>query len=345
MTHSQAAVPHMVEDLETTIRAASDAQPLARSAVPAHLLQKATIGGLLKMALTEWAWILGCWALIAFAPVVFTPLAILVIAGRYHALGILMHDASHMPLRTHTFSVRVFEAIAGFPLATTLAAMRYHHVRHHRDSGMATDPYFKAGLEGHPVKYALNVLRGLMLIPAWTLRAPIGLISLAVPSWRNAYGRYLLQDRSGEDLTHSKEVIACARAELSQFLVQLLVICALVTWPQAVLLGYVAPITLTGILAAWRLLREHNYRPTTDRKMKTIIATTNDHWIQWWAAPVLAPRNIGYHVVHHLHPQASLTVLPELRKWYLDNTAYADIQDAARKAPAQLSPELAPQER
>jgi fatty acid desaturase len=31
---------------------------------------------------------------------------------------------------------------------------------------------------------------------------------------------------------------------------------------------------------------------------------------------LLAPRNIGYHREHHLHPQAALENLPRLRAWY-----------------------------
>jgi biopolymer transport protein ExbB/TolQ len=32
---------------------------------------------------------------------------------------------------------------------------------------------------------------------------------------------------------------------------------------------------------------------------------------------LFAPRNIGYHIVHHLHPQVALDALPRLRAWYV----------------------------
>ncbi|WP_272491428.1 hypothetical protein [Corallococcus exercitus] len=32
----------------------------------------------------------------------------------------------------------------------------------------------------------------------------------------------------------------------------------------------------------------------------------------------MAPRYVGLHVVHHLHPQVSLTHLPRLRAWYVE---------------------------
>jgi len=44
---------------------------------------------------------------------------------------------------------------------------------------------------------------------------------------------------------------------------------------------------------------------------------TNDNYLGWLGALALAPRNIGYHIVHHIHPQVALTALPRLREWYL----------------------------
>ena len=326
---AETAIPHLVDDLDSAIDAA--AEPMARRAVPQELLTKATISDLLGMACFEWAVILASWVVLAIAPWPAQVLAILVIAGRFHALGVILHDAAHMPLREHTWGVRALEVMAGFHMATTLAAMRYHHIRHHRDSGMATDPYYKGKLVGRPFKYAANVLRGMFLIPVWTLRAPIGLLSLVIPSWRNLYGHLFLQDKTSKDLTHSPEVIACARAEFFQLVFQSLIVVALVFWPRAVLFGYIIPISITGVVAAWRLLREHNYWRTEDRKMETIVATTNDQWLDIWGILLMAPRNIGYHVVHHLHPQASLRVLPALRQWYIDNTRYTEIMCNAPK--------------
>jgi fatty acid desaturase len=34
---------------------------------------------------------------------------------------------------------------------------------------------------------------------------------------------------------------------------------------------------------------------------------------------VLAPRNGGYHLVHHLHPRAAYHRLPLLHRWYAEH--------------------------
>ncbi|HEY8210139.1 MAG TPA: fatty acid desaturase [Myxococcaceae bacterium] len=308
--------PHLVDDLEQALDAPAG-PGLSRRSVPRELLVPARVPELLRMALEEWAAMVLLWLAMAWTPRWLYPLWALLVATRLHALGVVLHEVSHLPLRRHGPGVRTLEVLAGYPIAITVAAMRYHHIRHHRDSGMATDPYFKGSVSGRPVKYALNVLRGALLIPFWSVRPAVGLASSFLRGWRTFYGRVFLQDRSGEDLRESREVIACGRAEVWQLAFQLALVPAWVAFPSAMLRGYLVPAIAAGLLAAWRLLLDHPDRPACDRSLETIVATTRDN-IQGWLR-LLLPRNIGYHVVHHLHPQVTLTALPRLRDWYVAN--------------------------
>lgn len=319
---------HLVDDLERALDAAPTAPRLARSAVPRALLVPATQRGLLQMAVAEWVMLGAIWTAMALAPWWLYPVLALLAAGRYHALGVLMHDCSHMPLRGKDLRVHLLEVMCAYPMATTLEAMRYHHVRHHRESGMPGDPYFKANIAGRRWLYALNVVRGLALIPFWALRMPVGLLAVIAPRVRNVYGRVWLQDRSGQDLTGSREIVQCGKAELGQGIAHALLVAAALAWPGAMLWGYLVPVTITGVLSAWRLLEEHDYVPAHDRRLETILATTRDCHLGVWGALVLAPRNVGYHVVHHAHPQVGLRALPALRQWYLEH--HADVYPAPR---------------
>jgi fatty acid desaturase len=270
------------------------------------------------MALEEWTFIVALWAAMAVAPWWLYPPLLLMLGGRFHALGVVLHDATHMPLRRKTIGVRVVEVLCGYPIATTLNAMRYHHLRHHRDSGMPTDPYYKAGRQT-VLWWTLNTLRGVALVPFWTVRAAFGAAAFAVPAWRKPYARLFLQERTQDDLRSSREVIDCARAELGQLAFGAVVVLLALAHPRLVVLGYIVPVTIAGVLAARRLLIEHNYERVADRRVETIVATTNDHHLGALGALVLAPRNIGYHVVHHIHPQVQLAALPALRDWYVRN--------------------------
>jgi fatty acid desaturase len=312
--HRRSESAHLAHDLERALDEAANAH-VSRRDVPRELLAPATTAGLLRMTFEEWMMILVLWsAMIAMPSWTYVVLALL-LAGRLHALGVVLHDATHLPLRRKTFGIRVIEVFCGYPIATTLNAMRYHHLRHHRDSGMPTDPYYKAGSQT-AAWFALNVLRGLALVPFWTARAFVGALASIAPPLRNVYAHLFLQDRTAADLRRSPEVIECARAEWGQVLCQCLIAALAIERPAAVLWGYVVPVSLAGLLAARRVLIEHNYERVADRDIATIMRTTNDNHLGVLGALGLAPRNIGFHIVHHIHPQVRLGALPRLRDWY-----------------------------
>jgi len=122
-------------------------------------------------------------------------------------------------------------------------------------------------------------------------------------------------------LRNSLEVKDCARAEWGQIAFLLIVILLTYWFPVLMIAGYFLPVSIAGTLAARRLLLEHNYVAVKDRKVETIIKTTNDNHLGILGSLLLAPRNIGYHTVHHIHPQAGLSALPKLREWYLHSRA------------------------
>ncbi len=313
MTPGQTST-HLAQDLEQALDAAA-VPHVSRRDVPRELLEPATEAGLVRMALEEWAMIGAAWVAMAAAPWWLYPVVAVVVAGRLHALGVVLHDATHMPLRKKTAAIRVVEVLCGYPLASTLNAMRYHHLRHHRDSGMQTDPYYKTGPQ-NVVWQTLNILRGLALPPFWSIRAVVGAIACLVPQLRNVYAHVFLQDRTSDDLRESPEVVECARAEWGQVAFQALVVALTVRFPAAVVWGYIVPVSMAGLLAARRVLIEHTYERVADRQIETIIGTTNDNYLGVFGALGLAPRNIGYHIVHHIHPQVRLGALPRLREWY-----------------------------
>lgn len=306
--------PHLVDSLEAALDGGSTTR-LARRDVPRDLLPSAAVPDLVRMTLEEWGMIVVLLTAMALTPWWVYPILLLPLAGRFHALGVILHDLTHMPLRSKSAGAQFVNVSCGYPIASTLNAMRYHHLRHHRDSGMETDPYYKEGRQ-NVVWWTLNIVRGLALVPFWTVRAVVGVVAAFVPAARNVYAHIFLQDRTRADLRQSREVIDCARADIGQVAFQGLVVVAIIAWPAAMLWGYVVPVSIAGLLSARRVLIEHNYERVADRRIDTIMATTNDNYLGLLGALALAPRNIGFHVVHHIHPQVSLTGLPRLREWY-----------------------------
>jgi fatty acid desaturase len=309
-----------------------------RTDIPPALLQPARLPMLLRAACIDWVVIIACWTAMYLGPHALWPLWMLLVAGRLHALGVVLHDACHMKRASPTASSRLLELLAGYPITSTLAAMRYHHLRHHRHSGMALDPYFKPGASHRFWPAMLGRLRGPVMVLAWFVRGFFGCAALAWPGLRNAYGRIFFGERSDLDLTRHAEIARCLRAEPSQALFFVALVPVALLLPQAFLVGCLLPLMLAGLFNANRVVAEHLHVRTTDRDPSTIVATTRTH--DWGLAGrlFLFPRNIGFHVAHHLHPTVAMEHLPALDAWYRANEpgyrAPASIESILMQRPA-----------
>lgn len=315
---------HLVEDLNHVLgKANSGYRNLKRPDVPKELLGGAKDINLVRYTLIDWFWIILFWVGMSQSSPMLYPLWVLLIAGRIHSFGVILHDAAHKSISEKSWKIRFVEIFAGYPMASTINAMRYHHIRHHRDSGMKTDPYFKPSLKKSRLAFWAIWARHIILMPFWMIRGFYGSAAYFIPSMRNSYAKIFLQLKSNEDVTKQKELIDCAKAEIGQAAAHSLVLGLTFFYPEILLFYYFIPGLVAGLLGGYRVLVEHNYRKATDRSLKTIFKTTVDHNLGHWGRLFWAPRNIGYHIVHHLHPQVALENLPALRRWYLEN--YPDI--------------------
>jgi fatty acid desaturase len=255
------------------------------------------------------------WGLMSISPLWLYPLEWLLIAGRFHALGVVLHDACHMRADRGSPAARVLELLAGYPIATTLAAMRYHHLRHHRFSGMPLDPYLKLGISASPLRRNLRRALGLLLVPAWILRCFYGTVALMVPAMRSSYAHRFLQDKSGRSLTFDPQVLNCLRAEPRQALWFTLVAAAMWVYPAAVIAYYLIPLLIAGALNVNRVLVEHEHVHCADRRPETVLATTLTQDRGVLGRAFLFPHNIGFHQAHHLYPAVALECLPALDRY------------------------------
>jgi fatty acid desaturase len=280
--------------------------------------------GLLRAALADWVVIAMCWTVMALGPAWLLPLMVLLVAGRLHALGVVLHDDCHMPAARHparssqAARLKLLEVLAGYPITTTLLAMRYHHLRDHRHNGTALDPYFRTGASTHAWPAWWARARGLIVPLAWMLRPCAAMLSLAVPRLRNGYARVFLGDRSGRHPGSEPELLACLRADLGQALFFIPVLVLAWLHPLAFGLGYLLPLLLAGLCNAHRVVAEHLHDQTAGTRLsrEALTATTVTHDVGPLGQVLLYPRHIGLHLVHHLHPTAGMHSLPALQAWY-----------------------------
>ncbi len=268
---------------------------------------------LLRWIILDWGIIGAAWATMAMAGQWWvTVIGCVVVASRLHALGAILHDACHRQRRPHTRLWWLVEALAGWPITSTIEAMRYHHLRHHAAAGTPKDPYHgTVRARTALLRYALS-LRGAILPFWWTLRAVIAPFVLLFPSIRTAYGRAFLQDRSGENLRDNAAVIACARADIAQLAAQTIVLGAAFAAGLPVLTYYIAPLILAGVLNARRVVYEHSWTSSEQRTRRQTWDTTVDHDLGLVGNAVFYPHNIGLHRIHHMYPAVSFVHLREL---------------------------------
>jgi fatty acid desaturase len=293
------------------------AAPL-RAAVPRALLAPATPARLLSLAALDWVVIAGCGLATHLTPAWAYPLWAALAGGRLHALATLAHEASHRSgAGSRSPALTVLEWLAAWPVGTSVRAMRAHHARHHRDTNLPTDPYARRALSHRPFSGALAWTMALLLYPFWVGRALLGACALFVPRLRPRYQAMLLMR---DDLEcSSDELGACLRSELPLAVFLLAVGVATILWPVQLALGYFVPLLFGFAFNATRLLSEHRAEQVADRSTRSVLSATRDTGHGLLAALFLAPHNLGYHVMHHLHPEAGFASLPALQAWYREH--------------------------
>lgn len=247
------------------------------------------------------------------------PVWLLLIAGRLHALGVILHDLSHMNLKQKTFSFEILEFLCGYPIASTANAMAYHHLRHHKHTLMDDDPYFVINKKcSLPKKVWFSFTKGIFFIPFWIVRSLYGTVASVIPSMRISYAKIFLQDKAIFINKFDDELVACARREIPLAFFHI-TLAALAFKYDAIIYSYYFALPIAGILCIYRLLMEHEYEVNPDRNIYTLIESTFDHHFSLIDRVLIGPHGIGHHCMHHIHPNVGVHYLSKLRKWYLEN--------------------------
>jgi len=267
---------------------------------------------LLAWAFFDWSIIGAAWTAMAMIdrPEVMV-IGIIVVASRLHALGAILHDACHRRRRPSSHMWWLIEVFAGWPIASTIEAMRYHHLRHHAATGTRLDPYYGTVYARTTwLRYVLT-LRGVILPFWWTLRAVVAPFALLMPSFRTFYGRAFLQDKSGRTLRNNAVVVACARADIAQLAGQTICLGTAFAAGLPVVTYYLVPVILAGILNARRVVYEHSWQTSESWSRRQAWETTIDHDLGLIGNALFYPHNLGLHRIHHQYPTVSF---PHLRK-------------------------------
>lgn len=270
------------------------------------------------LALEDWAIIIALIVVTLSIPACY-PITCLLIAGRYNALGIIAHDLSHQNLTDKSVAFRICEFLSGYPVSSSATAMAYHHNRHHRFTNTKKDPYYdNTPREKFLAQSKFVFIRGILLGLGWFLRPLFAPFALVLKKLRNGYARTFLRDNSGLDLTHSQEVLNCLKEDLPLFVINCGLI-YLMTINSYVIYFYAVPLLVAGIFSMMRLISEHDRELHEEVNKQNILRSTFDNHLGLIERMLISPRNVGFHVAHHMYPTAPLYALPLIAKTYIDS--------------------------
>jgi fatty acid desaturase len=234
-------------------------------------------------------------------------LAMVTIATRQHALGVLMHDASHFKL----FSNRLLNDIVGnllcaLPVGMTVARYRTDHFKHHLAPNTDRDPYFLI-FRKNPRCWQWPKSKhdacGVLLRDL----AGLNLRSMMRETWAwGPFENHFSTESRPAPLTLTERITCYG------FIFVVLGTVTLVGgWPQFLLLWALPFITISTFLIRIRSLAEHFGLPNEVGNDATRHVDG-----AWYERLAFAPLNANYHLVHHLFPAIPQYNLPEMN-WLL----------------------------
>lgn len=227
-------------------------------------------------------------------------LSYFVLACKQHALGVIMHDATHHRLfKNARLNEIASNWLCAFPTGMVTSSYRRGHLPHHLFTNKPNDPYW--------VRLVADD-------------------NYSFPKPRRAFFRILLGDLCGLHLRSWWPVIRywtgwafvfdnrekmLSASERIQFIAFWILTAALVTaldgWPCFLLLWLLPMFTLTLAFTRIRIIAEHDLEQNERELERT--RHVDGSWLERLA---LAPLNINYHVAHHLFPAVPLYNLPKM---------------------------------
>lgn len=239
-------------------------------------------------------------------------LAFVVVASRQHALGVLMHDASHYRL----FSNRILndwvgDLLLAQPVFLSLNRWRVEHLRHHRYTNTARDPYwqdFQNDAVWHWPKKPRDA--------AWIfIRDLLGLNIPYVGKVGRRWAPFAEHFATHGTLTPLRTE---DRLRTYIFFAVLLTGLALTGgWLVFLLLWLLPAMTLGFAFIRMRTIGEHLGLPGRHE-----LDSTRHIDGTWLEKLTICPLNINYHIAHHMFPSVPYYRLPELQRLLMEQPTF-----------------------
>lgn len=231
--------------------------------------------------------------------------AILIIGGRMHALGVLIHDAAHYRFfRNRRWNEWIGDLFVAWPVFFTVDGYRQNHLAHHQNTNTDDDPDWMAKLGSSAFTFPQK---------AWTMIRHLGGYLVAVQTvldLRDILPRIAENDRSSKRYKLIR---------LGYYAAWIVVFTWLGVWPEVLLYWIVPFLTLLFLFQHVRSVAEHFGANMDHSKELDGTRTVLPHA---WERLFFAPHNVNFHLEHHLYPGVPFYNLPKLHKALMSNAYY-----------------------
>jgi fatty acid desaturase len=238
---------------------------------------------------------------------IFLPVVIMWIGARQHALAILMHEATHYLLfKNRRLNAIVSELFLAWPLFITTRTYRGSHFAHHRHVNTEKDP---------------DLMRKQSSISEWEFPTSWrALVALLAKDVFGLHTHQLFSDFAdmwdGND-TKEREGNSYAVARTLYYVVVLSLVTYFRLWPMFLLLWVVPIVTWLKMIMRIRSIAEH-FAIENDHAY-TLSRTTLPSLLE---RVFVAPRNVNFHLEHHLYPSVPFFRLPRLHTLLMKDAVF-----------------------
>ena len=230
--------------------------------------------------------------------------AVLVIAGRMHALGVLVHDFAHYRfVSSKRLNDWVGNIVCAWPIGATVESYRSNHLPHHQHTNTELDPDWAAKVDNPKFHFPQSGGRILRLI-----------------------GGYCIALESALDLNsilrrvNNKGVESRAQkwGRLAFYVGVALVLTWTGTWLGFLLYWLVPYLTAFMFFLHVRSVAEHFAGMDYDIELGSTRTVLPQFWERWF----FCPHNVNYHIEHHIYPSVPFFNLPVLHSHLLTDPEY-----------------------
>jgi fatty acid desaturase len=240
--------------------------------------------------------------------------AIVVVSTRQHALGIVMHEATHFRLFSKRWANEFFgDILCAFPVNMTVSRYRYEHLLHHRHNMTDQDPYFVAWSRDSHWYWPKTRAEAFWLFARDLFSLNMYRLGPALFQW-SPWVNHFSTKPSPPGLS------ALERGRLYAFLLVLVgTLSYFHAWFQFAVLWLLPMSTLTVLFVRIRSVTEHLHLPLENEFNST--RHVQGHPLE---KLTIAPLNINIHIAHHLFPSIPQYNLVSVHSLLLKCPAYRD---------------------